>query len=581
MGFTSISTYSYRNLQNQRVSLKARRIFLVGENGQGKSNFLEAVYLLSYGSSFRTNRENELITHGTREMALNGRYARPEEDYIEGSVAFKLSRAGRPGQTIGAVGEAGSSTPAPDEVPDSNTAPAAAANAQTAQNPKNAAPAASTTPSKEKTKEKIIELDGTRIHDRKQLISHLPAIVFSHDDIYFVNGPPERRRWFFNQTLSLFDPLFIDTLRDYRKILKMRNLALKDQRRDLIPIYDQQLATAGLEIQRRRADLINDFNRVVAPIFEQVSTISEPLTIEYRPSWPAGPSTASRPANIAGATAAGLASDAAKNASTAAAPSALNQNPNQNPKPNPDPAHAPKEAPDGIDQVCRLLEEKREQDLLYGTTSSGPHRDRFIFRLAGSDFARIASTGQLRLMSLILRIGQCRYFSEKTGRRPILLLDDVLLELDSERRKRFLAQLPEYEQAFFTFLPDEKYLELAGTTGNTAATGTAGSTGRGPAPGEPNAPNEPNAPESPESPEHIEPTAVYWVENGWIQKMNTTSTPSPTGPTSTEGPPGATEPTPTNKAASTNNPPASQQGPTSSTAKPTNPTPPNETGPTK
>src|SRR6056297_101754 len=173
MGFTSISTYSYRNLQNQRVSLKARRIFLVGENGQGKSNFLEAVYLLSYGSSFRTNRENELITHGTREMALNGRYARPEEDYIEGSVAFKLSRAGRPNQTLGAVGEAGSSTPAPaaenqartassetggagtesfspapNEAPDSNTAPAAAANTQTAQNPKNAAPAAPAAPQK-------------------------------------------------------------------------------------------------------------------------------------------------------------------------------------------------------------------------------------------------------------------------------------------------------------------------------------------------------------------------------------------------------------------------------------------------
>jgi DNA replication and repair protein RecF len=434
------------------VPLKARRIFLVGENGQGKSNFLEAVYLLSYGSSFRTSRENELITHGKREMALNGRYARPEENYIEGSVAFKLGRVGG-----GASGYAATATPAPAK----------------------------------SGKEKTIELDGTRIYDRKQLISHLPAIVFSHDDIYFVNGPPERRRWFFNQTLSLFDPLFIDTLRDYRKILKMRNLALKDQRRDLIPIYDQQLAAAGLEIQRRRADLIGDFNRVVAPIFEKVSTISEPLSIEYRPSWPAG-----------------------------------------------------------IDQVCRLLEEKREQDLLYGTTSSGPHRDRFIFRLAGTDFARIASTGQLRLMSLILRIGQCRYFSEKTGRRPILLLDDVLLELDSERRKRFLAQLPEYEQAFFTFLPDEKYLELAGTTG------------QGP------------SPHAPESPEHIEPTAVYWVENGWIQKMNETNTATNRAPPPSLKPP-APSPTGPNSAAAPPKPPkasAKSSKPTSTTPKSTAPT---------
>jgi DNA replication and repair protein RecF len=60
-----------------------------------------------------------------------------------------------------------------------------------------------------------------------------------------------------------------------------------------------------------------------------------------------------------------------------------------------------------------------------------------------------------------LRIGQCRYFSAKTERKPVLLLDDVLLELDGKRRERFLAHLPEYEQAFFTFLPDEKYTGLS------------------------------------------------------------------------------------------------------------------------
>ncbi|MFW5727290.1 MAG: DNA replication/repair protein RecF [Spirochaetia bacterium] len=391
MAFTSITSYSYRNLQDQKVALNARRIFLVGENGQGKSNFLEAVYLLSYGSSFRTKRESELITRGKREMALNGRYIRPEEDDVEGTVAFKL-----------ATGSNGSGS-----------------------------------------KEKSIELDGKRLQDRKQLISHIPAIVFSHDDIYFVNGPPERRRWFFNQTMSLFDPMFIDTLRDYSKILKMRNLALKEQRHELIPVYDQQLAAAGIEIQRRRTEVIREYNQVVAPIFSTVSTISEPLSIEYRPSWPLSPAS---------------------------------------------------------DQVCDYLAEKREQDLLYGTTSSGPHRDRFVFRLAGADFSRIASTGQLRLMSLILRLGQCRYFSQKTGRRPILLLDDVLLELDGERRRRFLAHLPDFEQAFFTFLPDEKYFDLAQGAGENAG-GTTATDGQ-----------------------YESETAIFWVENGWIRKMNTEQT---------------------------------------------------------
>ncbi|HDQ15394.1 MAG TPA: DNA replication/repair protein RecF [Sediminispirochaeta sp.] len=344
MAFTSITSYGYRNLQDQKIPLEGSRIFLVGENGQGKSNFLEAVYLLSYGSSFRTNRDRELITMGKKEMALHGSFVRPEDDELAGTVALNISPAG-----------------------------------------------------------KTLKLNDKKIQDRKELISNIPAVVFSHEDMDFVNGSPDRRRWFFNQIMSLFDPLFIDTLRDYRKILKMRNASLKNHHTDLLPVYDQQIAQKGLEIQQRRRLLIDEYNQVVAPIFNQVSGLDQEFFIEYRPSW--------------------------KNA-------------------------------DNSDQVAAGLERRRSQDLLYGTSTSGPHRDRFIFRLGKTDFARIASTGQLRLISLILRIGQCRYFSQKTGRRPVLLLDDVLLELDGERRKRFLAQLPDYEQVFFTFLPDEKYLDL-------------------------------------------------------------------------------------------------------------------------
>ena len=68
------------------------------------------------------------------------------------------------------------------------------------------------------------------------------------------------------------------------------------------------------------------------------------------------------------------------------------------------------------------------------------------------------ATGQIRLASLVLRVAQANFVAAKTGRRPILLLDDVLLELDTGRRGRFLEALPDYEQAFFTFLPDEQYL---------------------------------------------------------------------------------------------------------------------------
>ena len=80
--------------------------------------------------------------------------------------------------------------------------------------------------------------------------------------------------------------------------------------------------------------------------------------------------------------------------------------------------------------------------------------------LDGTPLTEVASTGQLRLVSLILRVTQAHLLATETGRAPVLLLDDVLLELDPARRARFLDALPEYEQAFFTFLPDEQYARL-------------------------------------------------------------------------------------------------------------------------
>ncbi len=107
--------------------------------------------------------------------------------------------------------------------------------------------------------------------------------------------------------------------------------------------------------------------------------------------------------------------------------------------------------------IVALLEERLDRDIELGVTGSGPHRDRYAFQADGREFAGTASTGQLRLLSLCLRSCQAEYCSAYSGRDPILLLDDVLLELDPQRRRRFMEVLPTYDQAFFTFLPGEPY----------------------------------------------------------------------------------------------------------------------------
>lgn len=103
------------------------------------------------------------------------------------------------------------------------------------------------------------------------------------------------------------------------------------------------------------------------------------------------------------------------------------------------------------------MQPHRERDRLLGATTSGPHRDTCLYLQGGKDFCHVASTGQLRLCALVLRVAQASFLTARTKRLPVLLLDDVLLELDPDRKRAFLSRFPPYEQAFFTFLPDEAW----------------------------------------------------------------------------------------------------------------------------
>lgn len=367
MGFLSIRTYNFRNLADAEIACDAPEVFLVGENGQGKTNFLEAVYVLCYGGSFRVHRDEQLVRAGANQLLLQGSLR--DEEGERQDLAYGWESARNSGK-------------------------------------------------------KSIRLNGKPVSDRKDLVSILPCIIFAHDDIEFVQGSPDRQRFFFDQTLSLYDPLFIDVLRRYRKVLRARNIALKEGRSDLLEVYDRQLAEAGVELLEKRTVATAAFNETFSDLFSAISGFAEPLHIEHRPSW--------RISAGSGAPGGGAEAPDAPGAAGSAVPAAVRE------------AEA---------QLAR----RRDHDLYMKTTTSGPHRDRFVYRHEGRDFTQTASTGQLRLVSLILRVAQAQFFAARSGRRPVLLLDDVLLELDPTRRKRFLDTLPGYEQAFFTFLPDERF----------------------------------------------------------------------------------------------------------------------------
>ena len=237
------------------------------------------------------------------------------------------------------------------------------------------------------------------VADRKDLIENIPCIVFKHEDIYFVNGSPERRRLFFNQVMGIYDIPFLEKLREYAKILRMRNIALKERKIDFLPVLDRQLAVSGLGLVEKRRAVTQEFSPLFSDVFKEVSGSDMTIKLRYQSSW-------------------GDTLDA--------------------------------------EAVTALLLEKQERDLETGMTNWGPHRDRFCFYMSNKDFSKIASTGQARLITLAMRNAQAVFYTSKTGRHPIFLIDDVLLELDRGKRERFIASLPEYDQAFFTYLPGEQ-----------------------------------------------------------------------------------------------------------------------------
>ena len=349
MIISSLRTTAFRNVADAAVNTAAQDVFLVGENGQGKTNILEALYFCAYASSFRGVNDSEIAKHEQKDFSTAIKTS-------DNEVLIKFERG-----------------------------------------------------------KKTVFIDGKKIDGRKELLSVIPCIVFCHEDMEFVSGSPERQRWFFDQVLSLYDPVYLEDLRCYRRVLKSRNSVLKEyvqhklsNPETLLDALDQQCVVYGLRLMAKRETAARLFSAVFEELYQKVSGIAG-VHVQYAPSW-----------------------------------KSLSE-----------------------EEAADCLRKRRAREMAAGISLSGPHRDRYVFarRLEDSsdadhrsvDFADTASTGQRRLLALLLRVAQAKRFSVMTGRKPILLLDDVLLEMDGEKRRRFLAALPDYDQAFYTFLPEEPF----------------------------------------------------------------------------------------------------------------------------
>jgi DNA replication and repair protein RecF len=247
---------------------------------------------------------------------------------------------------------------------------------------------------------KEVWCDQERIARLGEFIGRFPTVVFSSQDIQLVRGSPGQRRRWLDLTLAAMDPGYLRALQTFTHALAARNALLKSGRGATAEFdaFEQLLAPAGAELIARRASGLSALGTTLGAVYARISGQAEPAGLAYQPSF---------------------------------------------------------EAP-SADALLARLESGRTRDAQFRSTLSGPHRDDFqliVKHTAAKDFG---SEGQQRSLALALRFAQAAWFQEKSGVRPVLLADDVLGELDPDRRRRFWSCTDPESQvlATGTHLPD-------------------------------------------------------------------------------------------------------------------------------
>ena len=236
-----------------------------------------------------------------------------------------------------------------------------------------------------------------------------------------VEGSPGDRRRFLDATISQVDSIYANSVREYTKVLAQRNALLKSIRErtgaaDQIEYWDEALCAQGATLMARRARALDEIEQYASALHQELTTESEHLRLAYRPSY--------APADQAGGQLElGLEVGLRR-------------------------ANVP-EAELAAGMRARLRELRREE-IQRGMTLVGPHRDDFCFALSGVDLGMFGSRGQSRTAVLALKLAEMTWMRDRSGEWPLLLLDEVLAELDPQRRSDLLQRISGAEQVILT-----------------------------------------------------------------------------------------------------------------------------------
>ena len=324
----SIELADYRNYDSLVMQFDRGTNILYGDNAQGKTNILEAIFVAATTRSHKGSKDREIVNFNKEEGHIRTWL---EKDGAETRVDMHLR----------------------------------------------------------KSKSKGIAIDGQKIKRAAELHGLCNVVFFSPEDLGIIkNGPAERRR-FVDMELCQLDGVYLYNLNHYNKIINQRNRLLKDMYlnqglKETLEVWDMQLVSFGTKIIERRALFVKQLNEIIYGIHRKLSGDKEELQICYEP-----------------------------------------------------------------DAVPEAFEEKlssaRDRDIRAKMTSVGPHRDDFSFLVGGVDIRKYGSQGQQRTAALSLKLAEIELVKKITGDNPILLLDDVLSELDSNRQNYLLNSIGEIQ----------------------------------------------------------------------------------------------------------------------------------------
>ena len=320
----SIELTNFRNYESLNLEFDKGTNILYGDNAQGKTNVLEAIYLSSITKSHKGSKDQDIIKFGENESHIRTYLEKDGDTY---KVDMHLRKSGS----------------------------------------------------------KVIAVNGQKLKKAAGLLGLLNVVFFSPEDLSIIkNGPSERRR-FIDMELCQLDSFYLYNLNNYNKIVNQRNKLLKDiytnySLKETLDIWDSQLISYGSKIIERRVSFINQLNEIIYDIHKKLSGDKEEILIKYEP-------------NVL------------------------------------------------IEEFETKLKQSQEKDIKLKMTTVGPHRDDICIDVNGIDIRKFGSQGQQRTAALSLKLSEIELVKKITKDTPVLLLDDVLSELDSNRQKYLLDSI--------------------------------------------------------------------------------------------------------------------------------------------